>query len=278
MKARMSVIITNYNTHEFVRFLLKTLIELSTEIPIIYIHDNGSTPSNFKKLLKIINQIKETKIILISTIDRSRSSVAHGNALDRSIRLVDTEYYCIFDSDCVPLCRGWDDILIKKLNSGISIIGSPYWSGDTATHKKYNDFPAQFFVAFRTKDYLAANTTCQAYDTAESDTCMQWKGDFQDAELQSEVFKVANTRQVKIENVSPVICTCYFLDGQLIGSHFGRGHQGGRPKYNGIHSVFSGFSMVFKLPFVGNIFISLKAKSEFYTWRSKLTAIINMER
>ena len=37
MKARMSVIITNYNTHEFVRFLLKTLIELSTEIPIIYI-------------------------------------------------------------------------------------------------------------------------------------------------------------------------------------------------------------------------------------------------
>jgi len=275
MKTRLSVIITNYNTHKFVYFLLKALVKLSSEIPIIYIHDNGSTPSNLKKLLKIIKKFDNIKIILLSTIDNSISSIAHGNALDRSIKLVDTEYFCIFDSDCVPLCKGWDDILISRLENGLSAIGSPFWSGETATHRKYDDFPAQFFVMFKSADYLYADTTCRAYNTQERDTCMQWKIDFLKADLKTEVFVTVSTREAEIATISPVICTCYYIDDQLIGSHFGRGHQGGMPKYNGRHSIFKGYSILFKIPILRGILIYTKAKSEFYLWRSKLTSIIN---
>ncbi len=274
MKERMSVIITNYNTHKFVDFLLQSLLELSSELPIVYIHDNGSTPSNFNNLKRVINKNKKLKIILVSTIDTAQASFAHGNALDRSIRLVDTEYFCIFDSDCVPLCRGWDDILISKLESGLAVIGSPFWSGKTATHTKYNDFPAQFFVLFRTSDYHKANTTCKAYDRLERDTCMQWRKDFNAQGFKSLVFKAVSTRETNVASISPVICTCYYIDGTLIGSHFGRGHEGGRPKYNGVHSKVKGQHIFYRLPLIRELLILIKANYEFIRWKSKLTDII----
>jgi hypothetical protein len=275
MNTRLSVIITNYNTHHFVYFLLRALARLSSEMPIIYIHDNGSESKNFKKLLKIIKKFSDIKIVLISTIDKSPASFAHGNALDRTIKLVDTKYFCIFDSDCVPLQKGWDDILIARLESGFSVVGSPFWSGKTATHAKYNDFPAQFLVMFKTADYLKANTTCQAFDRLERDTCMQWKTDFNNADLRSEVFTAVSTRESFIRDISPVICTCYYIDDKLIGSHFGRGHEGGIPKYNGVHSVVPGLSMLFRVPILRNLTSRLKARLEFRKWKFKLKSIMN---
>jgi glycosyltransferase involved in cell wall biosynthesis len=264
----LSIIITNYNTVKFVKFLLYAIRTLTYNKVTIYIHDNGSAEKQLKSLIKYCRKYYREDLVLILTKETSGSSFAHGKALDRTINLVETEYFCILDSDCVPLIKNWDKMLIDRLEQGISVIGSPFYSTKGATHKKYTDFPGQFFVMFRTKDYFVAETTCKAYDTFKNDTCMQWRPDFIAKGLKYEVFGQISTREQFVPEVSPVVCVCYYLSGKLIGSHFGRGSLGVSPKYK-LNVILS------KIPVARFFFGMIKTKAEIVHWKIKLTKLIN---
>lgn len=260
----ISILITNYNTTHFIDFLIQKIYQLTKSPFKIYIHDNGSTKNEMRRLINLIRKYPSGDIILISTIDSNIPSVAHGNALDRLISLVETDFFAIFDSDCVPLMYAWDQKIIKQLQKGIDIIGSPFLVGPNSS--KYDDFPAQFFTVARTDVYRMTLTNCQAENTTDRDTCMKWKEDYSQKNKKGKIFQQVSTRDVFIDRLHPTVCVVYYLDGEIIGSHFGRGSSGSKAKYlqTGLFS---------RIPAIRYTLKTIMAKNEMRSWKKWCSGI-----
>lgn len=255
----ISVLITNYNTLEFVKLSLHALKRLTKNKFKVLINDNGSKAKDLRELKKIAKE-NDNVILNFRKSEGKSASFAHAEALDILIKMVDTKYTVVLDSDCVFLLKNWDEYLINELDERIKIAGSPLPKGRSGL--KPDDFPFQFAVLFDTKIYKSLNISCMPRDISKGeDTCWEWKPKFINKGYKASLFISRNTRDFKkglfrgITGVSE-----YYIEGdKLIASHFGRGSSGSIVKYYD--------KWYFNLPFISKIirqYTAIKEKREWF--------------
>ncbi|MCK9602780.1 MAG: glycosyltransferase [Candidatus Omnitrophica bacterium] len=229
-KYLLSVLITNYNTLDFIKLSLFALKKLTKNKYKVLINDNGSRKKEVDEL-KRIGDTNKNIFVNFRRAQHAHASYAHAEALDILIDMADTEYTVVLDSDCIFLLKNWDEALINGLNEKIKIIGTPLPQGRSGL-KPY-DFPFQFAVLFETKIYKELEISCMPKDILKGqDTCWEWMPKFVNNGYLGRIFTVENTRDFKDGPFNKIICEEYYIDnGKLIVSHFGRGSSGGIVKY-----------------------------------------------
>jgi hypothetical protein len=230
----VSVLITNYNTYDFVKLSLFALKSLTHNSYKVLINDNGSRKKDISMLQKITQEEKNVFVnFRKSKYEFKDQSFAHAEALDILINMVDTKYTVILDSDCILLMKNWDQYLINQINDKVKIIGAPLPPGRSGL-KPY-DFPFQFAVLFETETYKKLKISCMPCDISKGkDTCWEWKPKFTNNGYEAGIFIVKNTRDFKDGPFGNVLCEEYYVDdNRLIASHFGRGSSGGTVKLYG---------------------------------------------
>lgn len=261
------ILITNFNTSDFVALSLHALDKLTQGKFNVLINDNGSDDRNLVKLKELEKKYNFVKVFYKKS-DRS-GSWAHAEALDFLISESDAEYTVILDSDCMPLLKGWDDYLIRMLSGNVKIAGSPLSEGRSGS--KPADFPFQFLVVFDTRTYRSLNISTGPLDVNKGkDTCWEWKPKFTSAGYAGSILRTKCTRDFKGGPFKNVICAEYYTDdGKLIGSHFGRGSSGGISKHK--NRWFLGTS------FVSKLMIQCIARKERKEWMRICRKIIDQQ-
>lgn len=263
----ISVLLTNYNTLDFINLSLLSLRRLTNNKYKVLINDNGSRKIDILGLKKITY---ENKNVIVnyrkSKYKFEDASYAHAEALDILINMVDTEYTVVLDSDCVFLLKDWDKLLISKINNTVKIIGTPLPEGRSGL-KPYN-FPFQFGVLFDTKTYKNLKISCMPRDILKGeDTCWEWFSKFTNNGYKGVVFTVKNTRDYHEGPFKNLICEEYYIEnGKLIASHFGRGSSGGIVKY--YHKWY------FNMPIVSRITKKYAATKQKKLWMEKCYNLI----
>ena len=270
----LSILITNYNTADFVGLLLYSLKKLTKNDHLVVINDNGSSR---KEILKLLDSAKKYDNVYLH-FRKSKgetASLAHGKALDILMKEVNTKYTAVFDSDAVVLKKNWDELLINRLGDKVKIVGTPLgkdWSGN----KPY-DFPFQFVVLFKTEIFKKLNISWQPKDTMcnpAQDTGWELKLKYTKAGYRGDILIAKNTRFYKKGPFKNIICAEYYLkgDSQVFASHFGRGSTMGACKY-----MRNGKKYFYKIPLVGRYFLKQKGKEEKNKWINKCYDIILKE-
>lgn len=267
-KPIISILITNYNTVDFVKLSLLAIEKLTYNSYKVFINDNGSKEEDIIELKKLESENKYLHVNYRHS-KYSEASFAHAEALDILINMVDTKYFIVLDSDCVLLLKNWDQYCIKELNETIKIIGTQIASVKGTGHKP-DDFPFQFAVFCETETYKKLNISCMPENTTDKDTCWQWKSKYTDAGYKSKLFYARNTKEYQKGPFKDVYCAEYYTeDNQLICNHFGRGSSGGVAKYNN--------KWWFKIPILSRFirkYIGLQEKNQ---WINICSNIINMQ-
>lgn len=271
MKNKITILIVNFNSADFVKISLYALSKLTKNSYEVYILDNGSLLSDFnalKQYVKIFNNVnlerKET---------RSRGSKAHGEALNYLVKKVKTPYFCIMDADAIWLKKDWDEILINKLDQKVKIIGTQY------APPKYDDFPSIFAVLFETKAFKCLEIDLRpdiSGRTINKDTSQKMKAKYLKAGYTGKVLRLKNTRWYKKGPFNNLIVAEYYLDQkcrQIVASHFGRGSTGGMNKYlNKMNPL------IFQIPYIGSLFAHAKAIKEKNEWMKICKRIIENQK
>lgn len=271
MSAKLTVLITNYNTAEFVETSLYALERLTEGPYRVLINDNGSSLSDVRRLAWSARRFRNVFIHFRDSRGES-ASMAHGRALDALMELVDTPYTAVLDSDAVVLARFWDRVLMERMTGNIKIAGTPLgagWSGE-----KPHDFPFQFAVLFDTETFRRLGVSWRPKDNFSSgahDTAWQLKPKYTEAGFAGLTLDVKNTRYEKTGPFGDVVCTEYYLRGinGIFASHFGRGSLGGGPKF------WKGTPFYFRTPVIGAAFRALRASQEKRTWLSIARRIVD---
>jgi len=256
-KTLITVLITNYNTVDFIKLSLISVEKLTANSYQVIINDNGSKDYDIQELKRLEDE-KEYLKINYRVSKYKEASYAHAEALDILINMVDTKYFIILDSDCVLLMRDWDVYCINQIDERVKIIGTQIASVKGTGHKP-NDFPFQFAVFCETSIYKELNISCMPENTFEKDTCWQWRVKYIESNYKSKLFVARNTKEYQEGAFKSVYCAEYYThDDNLICSHFGRGSSGGVAKYNN--------KWWFKLPLLSRVirkYIGLKEKKEW---------------
>ena len=227
----ITVLITNYNTLDFVRLSFYALKQLTKNKFKVIINDNGSDVKDLAGLEKIARE-NDNVILNFRKSENKKASFAHAQAVDTLVKMSDTKYTVILDSDCIFLLNNWDEYLISNLNEKTKIIGTPLPKGRSGL--KPDDFPFQFAVMFETKVYKSLNISCMPGDISKGeDTCWEWKPKFINNGYSGKILHAKSTRDAKggaFQNITGVV-EYYTDNGELIASHFGRGSSGGSFKF-----------------------------------------------
>lgn len=256
-KYLLSILITNYNTLDFIKLSLLALKKLTGNKYKVLINDNGSRKTEVDEL-KRIRDANKNIFVNFRRSQYTHASYAHAEALDILIDMADTQYTAVLDSDCIFLLKDWDEVLINELDGKIKIIGTPLPQGRSGL-KPYN-FPFQFAVLFETKIYKDLKVSCMPKDILKGqDTCWEWMPKFINNGYEGRIFTVKNTRDFKDGPFKKIVCEEYYLDdGRLIASHFGRGSSGGSVKY--YHKWF------FNIPIASNLIKKSVALQQKKNW------------
>ena len=75
--------------------------------------------------------------------DFGHNSLNHGEAINKSLEYIDTEYVVLIDVDMAIVYKNWDDVIVKELNKN-DCFGVSY-----SHSKKYKNFPTVYLFAFR---------------------------------------------------------------------------------------------------------------------------------
>ena len=76
--------------------------------------------------------------------ERISSSYNHSIAVNKSLGYIKSEYAVIIDADIALLYRGWDDVIVNELDTGVSCFGF---------NRPRENFPSVFLFSFK-KDLL----------------------------------------------------------------------------------------------------------------------------
>lgn len=240
--------------------------------------DNGSNQKNIVKLRNL--EKKYDNLIVIYRKQSKAGSLGHGEALDKMVDMVDTDYTVVMDSDCTFLMKHWDELLLRELDDKIKIIGSTSPKNRAGNRIGGGNFPLPFATLFETETYKKLNISCIPGDIRKGeDTCWEWKTKFVKNGYLGKSFVTHNTRDFKdgpFGNLTGI--EEYYTDsGELIASHFGRGASNGLVKYlstenNKIQSIFQTIS-----PRLGGIFAKLQGKREMKLWLEKCYLIVDRQ-
>lgn len=254
----ISVLITNYNTLDFVKLSLYALKKLTKNKFKVLINDNGSDVRNLAGLEEMAKE-NDNVILNFRKSENSNASFAHSEALDILIKMADTKYTAVLDSDCVFLLKNWDEYLISRLNEKIKIAGSPLPKEKSGL--KPSNFPFQFAVLFETEVYKNLGISCMPRDISKGeDTCWEWKPKFINNGYKADIFVSKNTRDFKKGAFGHItgVSEYYINRNELIASHFGRGSSGSTVKYYD--------KWYFNFPFVSKITRKYMAIKEKRDW------------
>ncbi len=253
----LTVLITNYNTLDFVKVSLLALQKLTINPYKVFINDNGSRPRETAELKNIAKDNPHVWVNFRKS-SRKQTSYAHAEALDLLISRVETKYAVVLDSDCTFLMKGWDEYMIRQVDDAVKIVGSPLAKGRSGL--KPDDFPFQFAVLFDTAVYKSLNISCMPVDIAGGkDTCWEWKHKFTNGGYKGKVFSALCTRDYKEGPFRSItgVAEYYTEDGRLIGSHYGRGSTQGITKFR---------AGIYRIPYLSkllNIYVGLKEKKDW---------------
>jgi len=264
----ITILIVNYNSSDFVALSLYAIKNLTKYPYKIFIIDNNSKKSDYKRLVTICSKYKNC--ILEHSETSLRGSTAHGTALNYLVSKVDTPYFSILDSDASWLIKNWDHILINQIDNRVKVIGTQAPIGS----KKPQDFPLMFAILFETETFKKLNIDFRpSLNNIYLDTGNELQIKYLSAGFKGKILNMKNTRYFKKGPFKDVICGEYYLDGidQIVASHFGRGSSVGEQKYRKEHGI------LYNLPLIGKYFRLRKGKNQKKTWLEISSNIIDSQ-
>ena len=225
---QLTVIIVNYNTSDFIEVSLFGLQKLTKNKYKVIICDNGSRYFDKRELKRIVS--KYTNVELLFQKQSARGSIGHGEALNLLIEKIYTPYGVILDADVIFLKKGWEDVLIHKLDDKTKIIGGP----PVKNPIKPTDFPSVYATLFDTEIFKSLKIDMlQKNPKIGQDTSWEMREKFIESGYRCKVLDARNTREYKERPFRDIICTEYYLEGcnDIFACHFGRGATLGAAKY-----------------------------------------------
>ncbi len=264
---KLTIIIVNFNSSSFIELSLHALKFLTKNSFEVFIVDNGSKVKDYKKLKKIVQKHKNVQLKRFDT--ELRGSLAHGTALNYLSRKVKTPFFSILDADAVWLKKDWDEILIKRIDRDIKVIGTQ------APESKPQDFPLMFAILFETKTFNKLNIDFRPKNAnLKQDTGWELREKYLKNGHKGENLDYFSTRDHKKGPFRKVICGEYYLKGErkIFASHFGRGSSASVGKYKKGNK-----SLLGKIPVIRNVNAKKIAKKEKEEWISICRKIINRE-
>jgi glycosyltransferase involved in cell wall biosynthesis len=268
MKEKISILIVNFNSSGFVGLSLYALSKLTKNLYQVFIIDNGSSQGDYKNLLKIS---KDYKNVFVERREKEfdMASMEHGTALNYLAKKVNTPYFSILDADATWLIKNWDEILIKRINDKVKLIGTQAPAG------KSQDFPLMFAILFETETFRKMNIDFRPKDLSKGqDTGFEMREKYLKAGFIGENIEMKNTREYKDGPFNNLICGEYYLEGidHIFASHFGRGSTLGSSKYR------RGWKkIIYNFPVLGNFILDYKGKKEKKEWINICKKIIDKQ-
>lgn len=259
----LTILITNYNTSDFIELSLYSLKKLTKNSYVVYVYDDGSNPADYQQLQKIIIPYKNVTLIR-GVAHQLDGEAAHSTALNSLTPLIQTPYFCILDSDAFWLKKNWDEILVGQLDHQIKAIGTQ------PPPLKPQDFPAIFAILLETETFKKLNVQ---FSTPSQPGVRgighQLRSRYLAAGFAGKTIESKITRSYKHGPFKDIICAEYYLDKdyqKIFASHFGRGSSGGIAKYQ---------NLVYHLPIIGNRLLAQKGQKEKKLWLDLCRKIID---
>ena len=225
-KPLITVLIVNFNSATFTALSLYSLSRLTRNSYKVHIVDNGSGRLDYQDLIHACKMYTNVKLEKWET--NLRGSMAHASALNHMIDQVDTKYFVTLDADATFLIKGWDEIMVDKINELVKVIGTQ------APPPKFQDFPLMFATLFETAKFkeLIVSFNPDPQDPSK-DTGWEIRDKYLQAGFKGDLLSNKNTRNYKQGPFSELIVAEYYLSGydHIFASHFGRGSTLGRTKY-----------------------------------------------
>jgi cellulose synthase/poly-beta-1,6-N-acetylglucosamine synthase-like glycosyltransferase len=263
----LTIITVNFNSADFLANSLYCLKKLTKNKYKVYILDTGSNTKDFQKLKEITKNYNNISLERKNT--GLKGSIAHGNALNYLVSKVNTPYFSILDADAIWLIKGWDKILISKINDKVKVIGTE------AAGDKPRDFPLMYAIFFETETFRKLNIDFIPKDIAKlQDTGWELRKKYLKAGFQGKILGMKNTRIYKEGPFKNIICAEYYLDGysHIFASHFGRGSTLGAAKY-----IRTPKGFFYKISIIGKYFLQRRGEIEKQEWIRICKEIINSQ-
>lgn len=264
----LTILIVNFNSSEFVENALYALSRLTKNPYQVFIVDNNSEMKDYKKLERIAGGYENVSLERHET--DLRGSMAHGTALNYLTKKVDTPYFSILDADATWLIKGWDNILIEKLNDTVKVIGTE--SGGA----KPKDFPLMYTILFETKTFKELDIDFRPRNIAcNEDTGAELREKYLEKGFKGLILGARNTRVHKNGPLGEITGVAeYYLDGydHIISSHFGRGSTLGANKYINTRRKY-----LYKIPVLGWYLLKRKGKKEKQKWIEICKSIVDKQ-
>ncbi len=263
----VTIVIVNYNTSAFIEVSLYGLAKLTKNKYEVIICDNGSSYFDKKKLKRIVSQYKNVDLFFRK--QSAPGSMGHGEALNILIDKINTPYGAILDADATFLKKGWDEILLNRLDAKVKIIGAP----PVKNPIKPVDFPLIYAVLFDTEVFKSLRIDMRPKNPQiGQDVGWEMRGKFLDNGYAGRILEVRNTREYKDGPFRNVICAEYYLEGYdgIFACHFGRGSSLGAAKYK------KGY-MFLSLPLVNHIARRIIGYKEKRQWLAICKDIIEKQ-
>jgi hypothetical protein len=247
----LTIITVNYKTSDFISLMLYAFSKLTKNKFKVLICDNYSSEKEIRKIKRVTSYYDNTEVFF-----RKQSqfgSVGHAEGLDFLLQKVTTPFFVNIDSDATVLLKNWDELLIKKLNKKIKLIGTSV----AKSSKKYLDFPQIYLVLYETETFKKLNNSFMPSDlnNPKKDTGFMIRTKYKENNYKGSILETVNTRENNNTIFKNILCSVYFLDSKLIASHFGRGATAGMAKFNS--------RLIYKIPFFSKFirkFFGLKDK------------------
>lgn len=265
MEKRISVLIVNFNSADFIGLSLRSLEKLTKSEYDVFIIDNGSKLNDYLKLKKICSKYSNTFLERWET--DLRGSVAHGTALNYLANKVKTPFFSILDADATWLIKNWDEILIEKINDSVKVIGTQ------APEPKPQDFPLMFAIFFETKTFKSLNIDFRPKDfKVMQDTGFEMREKYLKAGFVGKNIQMRNTRKYKNGPFGGLLVAEFYLDKNknIFASHFGRGSSLGKAKYG----KYGLLKFICLIPFFGGFLKRFQGGREKKKWINICDSII----
>jgi hypothetical protein len=266
---KITILTVNYKTSDFIDLMLYAFERLTKNTYQVIICDNYTSDKEVLRISLLVKKYKNIEVIYRN--QTQAGSIGHAEAMDILVSKVNTPYFITMDSDCIFLLKDWDEILIAKIDNKIKLIGTT--SPEGPNNKKPMDFPFVFAVLYETKVFHKLNPSFMPGNMkidSSKDTGWEIRGKYLSNGYNGLVFKGLNTRFVKDTPYGDMICAVYYMDGELIASHFSRGSSDGVVKYNN--------RWYFNIPFMSRVFKKIRGINERKRWIKISYSLINMEK
>jgi hypothetical protein len=150
-----------------------------------------------------------------------KGSAGHGAALNFLIDRIDTQYGAIFDADCPPLMKGWDQILIDMLDDHVKIAGT----SAVETQFRTTTFPLMFACLFDAATFKSLGIDMRPGDISKGqDTGWEMEQKFLDAGYGGRILEGKSTRKYTDGPFGEIVgCDEYYYGGKIFCCHLGRG-------------------------------------------------------